>query len=149
MGTTEVYDYDRLTDDIPWDFMYEFPYVDGTYYITMTVYDDSGNYCVDNTDITIDTTSPYCVIASPAEPLVYQVEQEIVFGENSYDASSELLILWDFGDLQQEEYMKYPPYSGTFTTHAYSLPGTYIVTLYVTDKAGNICDDDVIVTVVE
>jgi parallel beta-helix repeat protein len=98
----------------------------GTYTVTLNVSDGAEHYATDTVVITVlDVTNPVAEVGFNASGS----------SDNVDIASYE----WDFGD----------GFNGTgiATTHRYTSPGTYLVTLTVKDAANNTSTDSITVTV--
>ena len=81
-----------------------------------------------NTEPVADAKGPYS--GKQSEPIVFDASDS-----HDFDPDDELEYIWDFGDGSTEE--------GVSPTHSYDKPGTYTVTLTVTDSFG---DSDTFVT---
>jgi PKD repeat protein len=100
----------------------------GTYSITLTVTDDWGNVDTDVLTLTIrDVTSPTVDIDSRNE--AYLDEQVTFDASGSSDYMGIIEYVWDFGDGNTGD--------GKTVTHTYTEADTYVVSLTVTDEAGN------------
>jgi hypothetical protein len=87
----------------------------------------------------IDITDP---TADAGSDQTVSVNAAVVFdAENSNDDVEIVTYAWDFGDETTG--------TGEVTTHTYTAPGTYVVTLTVGDAADNTDEDVLIVTVEE
>ena len=100
-------------------------YAPGTYHVTLTVTDNGGA----SSSVTHDLTVP---VATPTPTAAFTSSTDASLSA-SFDASSSsdpagagLSYTWDFGDLSL-------PGTGPVTDHTYAVPGTYPVTLTVTD----------------
>jgi len=103
----------------------------GTYAVTLTVTDDIGKTGVSSQSLNVGTAGdPVAVFTTlPATPLV---SENVIFNGLGSSAPTGRTIAsysWNFGDGT-------PFGNGVTTTHAYSAPGTYLVTLTVTDSTG-------------
>lgn len=114
----------------------------GTYTITLVVNDGKVNSQPATTTASItEVNDPPVANAGPDRNVVVG-EVVTLDGSGSYDADGAISSYdWTFGDGGTG--------SGITTTHAYSLPGTYIVVLTVTDNSGLTDTDEAIVTVNE
>lgn len=104
----------------------------GFYTVTLTVTDVTGRKGSRSKSVGVDTSGlPVgAFIFSPAEP---GIGEEIVFNASSSTAVSPRVIVkyeWQFGTDRTG--------SGMIVTKRYDTPGTYIVSLKVTDDAGNV-----------
>lgn len=100
----------------------------GVYTIALTVTDTAGNWATDTIIITVlDITDP---VADAGEDKTSNVGETVAFDAGtSSDNVGIVSYEWDFGDGTTG--------TGITTTHTYSEPGTYTVTLNVKDAAGN------------
>lgn len=116
----------------------------GTYFVTLNVTDDEGNWDTDNLIITVrDTTSP---VADAGLDQEVDEDIEISFdGSDSSDNHGITGYYWDFDDSDGIGIDAI----GVLVEHVYSIPGIYIVTLNVTDETGNYDLTTVIVTVLD
>lgn len=107
----------------------------GVYTISLTAYDHSGVPCdVGFKAIEVVINDPPVADAGPDQ--YTSVGHEVAFdGTGSYDNDGKIIeYLWDFGDGTTK--------TGYAPTHSYQAPGTYHVTLTVTDDSGSKCDKD-------
>ncbi|RLF34307.1 MAG: hypothetical protein DRM98_00895, partial [Thermoplasmata archaeon] len=114
----------------------------GTYTVTLTVTDDNGDSDSDTTTAEISSNQP--PVADAGGPYNGYMNEEIQFdGSNSYDPDGNIVFYqWDWGDgtTNGGPNLKYP-------THSYDTPGTYTVTLTVTDDQGKTGTDTAEATV--
>ncbi len=110
----------------------------GTFVVTLTATDAEANSDTDTVTITVrDTTDP---VADAGTDMTVVEDVQVAFdGTGSSDNVGVVNYTWDFGDGTTG-------YGGT-TTHTYSDPGGYTVTLTVRDAAGNEATDALEVTV--
>jgi PKD repeat protein len=109
----------------------------GTYEVTLKVTDNSDSKCSTATaKVTVIVNQPPVADAGPDQMIacVGCAQDEVTFdASNSYDPEGGALTYrWDFGDGTQG--------TGVKTTHTYSEPGVYTVTLSVTDDSGTTCN---------
>ena len=110
----------------------------GTYTVVLTV-SDGYNYATDSIIIYVikpENHPPNAEIVSPSSDQVFEVDTQVYFdGTNSSDPDGDILIYnWDFGDGNSG--------TGATTSHVYTEPGTFIVTLVVND--GELTDSDTV-----
>ncbi len=99
----------------------------GDHLITFRVTDDTGGIHTDTADLFINRP-PVAVIAS-INPSPASQNQRVAFNESSYDTDGYIIsYLWEFGDGQNS--------TEQMAEHVYTGPGTYTVTLTVTDDKG-------------
>ncbi len=114
----------------------------GIHIVTLTVSDSDGNYANDTLTVTVkDTTSPTAIAGSDQT-----VNEDIVVtfdGSGSSDNVGITSYSWDF-DASNGITVDA---TGATPTHTYNDPGTYIVTLNVSDSAGNYAADALTVIV--
>jgi len=112
----------------------------GVYTITLNVTDATGNWATDTIVITVaDVTKP---VANAGQDKTVNVGTTVSFdASGSSDNVGIVSYEWDFGDGTMG--------IGATTTHTYTKPGTYTVTLMVRDKAGNSVTDTMTVTIQE
>jgi len=112
----------------------------GVYTITLNVTDVTGNWATDTIVITVaDVTKP---VANAGQDKTINVDTIVSFdASGSTDNVGIVSYEWAFGDGTNG--------TGATTTHTYTKPGTYTVTLTVRDKAGNSATDRMTVTVQE
>lgn len=95
------------------------------YTVTLTVTDAAGTTATSTQNIGVTQPTQPLVIgftASEIAPLEFSLQADVTGGTEPYTA------IWDFGDRQFGE--------GLTTQHTYTVVGTYLVTLTVTDAAG-------------
>jgi chitodextrinase len=117
------------------------------YHVNLTVSDLEGRSSTDSITITVkDITPPIAIIilqgVSPNQMI--EVGQSILFnGSRSYDPENGTIInyAWNLGDGTT--------YFGSSLSHAYANPGTYNVSLTVTEDGGNTNTATVIITMVK
>lgn len=129
---------DGTTEDTPnLTHTYDAP---GSYTVSLTVTDDRDNEVTTDQEITVADAAPEAGFTwSPNEP---HVGQTVSFTDTSTDAEDGTLAhAWTFGD--GETAMAANP------DHVYDAPGTYAVTLNVTDDAGQTDTITQQVTVIE
>ncbi len=104
----------------------------GTYTITLTVTDRNGNTATTTLDVVVgggqhESAGPNAVIDGPSS---VQPNQLVKFSGLKSTSSSQILRYeWDMGDGTQTQL--------PMVVHRWTSPGTYTVTLTVTDLAGN------------
>ncbi|MFQ6126908.1 MAG: PKD domain-containing protein [Candidatus Heimdallarchaeota archaeon] len=110
----------------------------GTYTVALKVTDAAGNHATDTVTIKVlDVTKP---VANAGPDQTVEIGTTVAF--NAGGSSDNVAVVryeWDFGDGTTG--------TGITTTHTYTEPGTYAVTLTVEDAAGNSDTDSVVVTV--
>lgn len=98
-----------------------------TYTVTLTVTNDIGQSATTTRTVTVSATSPQVTASFVFSPTVPGPDQEVFL-----DASASRPITgtfsWSFGDGRTG--------GGTTTTHRYSTPGTYTITLVVANEFG-------------
>jgi PKD repeat protein len=109
-------------------------YSPGTYLVTLNVSDGSGNWDVTTVWVTVlDTTNP---TANAGVDRVVDEDIVIEFNANSSsdnNGTSGLSYLWDFDVSDGIQVDK----AGMLVNHTFETPGIFIVTLTVSDEAGN------------
>jgi len=101
---------------------------DGSYAVTLTVTDNDGATDTATATKTIMNRSPVAVFTESAET-VYVGEAITFNASDSYDLDGTIIsFFWDFGDGTNT--------TGILVEHTYSVNGTYLVTLTVTDDDG-------------
>jgi PKD repeat protein len=110
----------------------------GVYTITLNVTDATGNWATDTVTITVlDITKP---IVNAGQTQTVNVGATVTFDASaSSDNVGIVTYEWDFGDGTTG--------AGKTTTHIYTKPKTYMVTLTVKDAAGNIASHQITVKV--
>jgi len=113
----------------------------GLYTVTLNVTDAAGNWATDTAIIeVVDTTSP---VADAGQDRTVTVNETVTFdasaSSDNLGSAGIVLYEWDFGDSTTG--------TGQTTTHAYTSPGAYTVTLTVKDAAGNTATDTLTITV--
>jgi len=127
-GTIVSYDWDLGDGSAATGVSATHAYAEGTYTVTLTVTDDSGN--TDSATLTIDiAASNVAPVAAITGPTNGTEGVAVTFdGSGSSDADGSVVSYdWDFGDNSAG--------SGVTVTHTYAA-GTYTVTLTVTDDMG-------------
>ncbi len=110
----------------------------GTYTVTLRVNDAAGNGPVSDTlTVTVIDITPPSADAGPDQ--IVDEDILVTFNGGAIDNVGVVSYLWDFGDGETA--------SSLGTTHRYSTPGIYTVTLTVTDAVGLSGSDTLIVTV--
>ncbi len=103
----------------------------GTYSVTLTVTDQAGRTGSRSKNVSIQSSGvpTASFVYSPTEPVQ---DENIIFNASGSSAEAPRTIVshkWVFGDGGTA--------TGMIVTHQYDDPGTYVVTLTVTDDAGN------------
>jgi PKD repeat protein len=117
--------------------------VEGTFTILLTITDTQGNETLCTLSVTVGTPTnlpPVCSFTiSPTDPAVGQAVAFNAIASTDPDGSI-VAYLWDFGDLS-------PAATSVNPTNTYSAPGSYTVTLLVTDDGGSstVCSQTVTV----
>jgi PKD repeat protein len=103
----------------------------GTYTVTLTVTDEAGESDSYSSSVDVYNDQPYADFSADDWSL-YWCDQPFQFWDNSNDNDfcDSLTYEWDFGDGS-------PINNDQNPTHEYSWPGTYTVTLIVTDQFGS------------
>jgi hypothetical protein len=115
---------------------------DGVYTVAVTVTDDDGDSTTRTFAVTVENRPPQ---AGPGAAYTGSVDEPIVFSGSASDTPADTLTFeWDFdfdGTFS-------PDAIGPHVSHAYVLPGSYVVALRVTDDDGGLdqATTDVVVT---
>jgi PKD repeat protein len=113
-----------------------------SYQVTLTVADTSGNKDTDSVIITVvDITNP---IANAGPDLVTLEDRVLILnGSSSWDENAIVSYSWTFID-------QYPiTLTGASVNYTFYNPGEYMITLLVTDIAGNTASDIAIIRVLD
>jgi PKD repeat protein len=141
----------------------------GVYTVTLTVTDDDGASDADTMDVTVNNVAPTVTtgMEQPNSQFILPVVHTLDFEANGTDpGSDDLTFDWDWGDTSSATAIYYndgvgpDPYPSPDVnpmdvtdsqSHAYSTPGTYTVTLTVTDDDGttNVTTMEVVVVTLE
>lgn len=117
----------------------------GVYIVTVNITDNNGNWVTDTVVITVvDITSPTADAGaddSLDEDLPYTFD-----ASGSSDNSGIAVYMWDVDDSDGLDWVD-PDLTNASTTHTFTEPGIYTVTLRVTDAAGNWAQDTVVIEV--
>ncbi len=111
----------------------------GTYTVTLVVTDDDGQTATASQDVTVVTGEPHAAFVATSTRLTVALD-----GTSSNDPDGELVGWeWDLGDGSTA--------SGATVEHRYDEPGTYAVTLTVTDDDGQAASttQDVVVSLAD
>jgi len=114
--------------------------IPGTYVAQLIVNDGAVDSAPDTVTINWENSAP---VADAGPDQTSMVDTELTFdGSGSYDIDDGIKAYgWDFGDQTSG--------SGITATHAFSIAGTYTVTLKVTDNSNETSTDTIQVTVTE
>ncbi len=115
----------------------------GSFSINLTVTDSSGQTATVVRPLTVTSVSPPTA-SFTASPNPQSAGLPIIFDATASTAAAGRTIVsysWDWG------YPTAPGPGGVAETHTYSAPGVYVVTLTVTDDAGDTGSFDVVITV--
>ena len=96
----------------------------GDYRITFTVVDDDGDVSVATRDVTVQNRPPVGAILDSPATVVEDVSN--VWSASATDVDEPLTFAWNFGDGTAIQY-------GASVSHVFADPGTYTVTLQVSD----------------
>jgi hypothetical protein len=125
---------------------------EGTFVVTFTVSDDGGMSGTDSATVIGTNVAPSARISGVAAsaPLVVAPFESLTFSGSFSDAGAldSHTVTWNFGDGATASASYGAGGSATFSTsHAYSTPGTYNVTLTVSDDDGGVGQSTTRVTV--
>ena len=142
----------------------------GVYTITMTVTDDYGGVTVATTTITVNNVAPSLgsIVITPPNPnnpefILPSIHIPNFTAFANDPGSDDLTFKWEWGDGSDDTTIyynfrsnpdPYPSPNGTYpfaltdiSSHTYSVPGTYIVTLTVEDDDGGINETSTQITI--
>jgi len=114
----------------------------GVYTVTLNATDAAGNYDTDAVSITVlDVTIP---VANAGSDQTVKEGATVTFnGSNSFDNVAVSSFSWTFMDEVPKTL------SGPNSSYIFNIPGAYIITLNVSDVAGNWATDTVLITVLD
>lgn len=130
-GTITAYDWDFGDNTAGSGVSVSHSYTAGTYMVTLTVTDDAGATASDSREIVISAPNqPQPPVADAGGPYAAMVGEAVQFdGTASTDPDGSIQTYeWSFGDGNTG--------TGVGPVHAYTMAGTYTVTLTVTDDQG-------------
>ena len=115
----------------------------GAYAVTLTVTDDRGGAATAAGTVTVAGGDPTAVIdVSPERPVAGRTVSFSALRSTAHPGRSLVAYAWTFGDAGASA-------QGVSVTHTYGAPGSYVVTLVVTDDFGASSAASATVTVVE
>jgi len=109
--------------------------------VTLTITDTGGLANTTTLVVTIDGQDPVAAFTADNTTVVERTQLVEVNASGSSDNVEVARYSWDFGDGRSGE--------GLATNHTYFVPGTYNLTLNVTDRAGNWATKVVVITVLD
>jgi len=112
-----------------------------TYNVTLTITDTGGLTNTSTLFVTIDGQAPVSAFTAGNTTVVEKTQLVEVNASGSSDNVGVARYSWDFGDGRSGE--------GLATNHTYFVPGTYNLTLNVTDLAGNWATKVTVITVLD
>jgi PKD repeat protein len=119
----------------------------GIYVVSLNVTDADGNWDTDTLQITVmDITHP--ISNAGVDDVINEDTPNNFDGSTSTDNVGIVNFAWDM-DLSDGIDWQTPDYTGPTPSHTYLEPGTYTVTLNVTDAAGNWALDTVQISVLD
>jgi PKD repeat protein len=119
----------------------------GIYIVTLNVTDDEGNWDTDTMQITVLDITPPTAYAG-ANDLINEDTPYNFDGSASTDNVGIVNFAWDIDDTNGIDWGA-PDYTSPTPTHTYLEPGSYTVSLNVTDAAGNWALHTVQITVLD